>query len=145
LPLVPPFPEQVEPWTLLRRMPVSPKKEEDNYEVSERASDSDNEEEDEPERSEKHVPLWCKTYLEAVAAQTSIDPESIFGSRVPKCDLDLVFDDSSYAAVEFDRPARRRGSSGRWDADSLKPTEVRDYKQKMGHTRPWNRHMTHHR
>lgn len=139
-PPVPMFssPREEQPWFLLRQAcPLSPKRDEENYEISEKDENSDAECE-EPDRSHKHVPKWCSTYLETLATQSSIDPDGIFGSKVPRCDLDTIFSNESYKKYKRERPQRRRGSSGEWKKDRLRPNEIRDYKRKMGQTKAWN-------
>merc|ERR1719440_198290 len=121
---------------LRQRVQLSPKKDDDNYEISEKDENSDQEEE--PDRSHKHVPRWCRNYLETLALQTSWDPDSIFGSKVPRCDLESVFSLETYKKFKRDRPQRRRGSSGEWKKDRLRPNEIRDYKKKIGQTKRWS-------
>lgn len=121
---------------LLRQTtPLSPKRDEDNYEISEKDANSD--EEGEPDRSKKHVPRWCGFYLKELEAQSSWDPDSIFGSQVPRCDLNAVFTDELYKSCRKERPQRKRGSSQDWKKDRLRSAEVKDYKRKMGHVKPW--------
>lgn len=106
---------------------------EDNYEVSDK-EDSDAEE---PDRSKKHVPTWSKNYLEVVAKQSNIDPDTIFGCRVPRCDLEAIFSDDDYRRFAKDRPQRKRGSSGEWLRDRLSKAEIGEYNRKMGYQRGW--------
>jgi len=122
------------PWLKLRETPIPPPKPEDNYEISDKGEESDVEE---PDRSHKHVPEWSIQYLELITKQASIDSDTIFGTRVPECDLEAIFDDALYAGCKFERPKRRRGSSAEWKRDRLSKSEVTDYKCKMGHTRSW--------
>eukprot|EP00435_Cladocopium_sp_Y103_P008120 s2749_g2.t1 len=114
-PPVPAFKSELEPWLVLRQMPLPPKKPEDNYEISDKGSDS----EEEDDRSSKAIPEWSEKYLELLQTQSDIDADTIFGSRVPKCDLEDVFKDSDYMKFQTERPPRRRGSSGEWRHDSL--------------------------
>jgi hypothetical protein len=129
VPVFPPRPKVVP-------IALPPKLDEDNYEISEKDENSD-EACEEPDRSHKHVPRWCSNYLETLATQSSLDPDSIFGNKVPRCDLDAIFSDEIYKKYSRQRPQRRRGSSGEWRKDRLRPQEIRDYKKKMGQTKPW--------
>lgn len=131
-----PEPKELKSWQILRQTPLSPKHSEDNYEMSEKDENSDQEEE--PDRSHKHVPRWCSGYLEVLATQSTWDPDSIFGSKVPTCDLDSIFSLDIYKQYSRERPKRRRGSSGQWSKDRLRAVEIRDYKRKMGQVKPWN-------
>merc|ERR1719271_1348987 len=83
VPVFPPRPKEVP-------IALPPKLDEDNYEISEKDENSD-EACEEPDRSHKHVPRWCSNYLETLATQSSLDPDSIFGNKVPRCDLDAIF------------------------------------------------------
>lgn len=136
-PPVPSFsaPPLIEPWQALRQTPLSPKRDEDNYEISDKDENSD--EENEPDRSHKHVPKWCSNYLQLLAAQSSTDPDSIFGSKVPSCDLKIIFSDETYKRFGRERPQRRRGSSANWKKDRLRPQEISEYKEKMGQKTSW--------
>jgi len=131
-----PEPKELKSWQILRQTPLSPKHSEDNYEMSEKDENSDQEEE--PDRSGKHVPRWCSDYLETLTVQSFWDPDSIFGSKVPTCDLDSIFSLDIYKQYSRERPKRRRGSSGQWSKDRLRAVEIRDYKKKMGQVKPWN-------
>lgn len=127
-----------EAWQLLRQMPLmTPKRAEDNYEISDKEDSDDGGELGEPDRSQKQEPAWCAGYLEALAAQSDVDPDTIFGCRLPRCDLEAIFTDSLYARCSRERPKRKRGSSGEWKKDRLKQDEIRMYKKKMGHTTSW--------
>lgn len=128
---------QVESWKQLRRIALSPKKDDDNYEISDRDDNSEGEIV-EIDRSHKHVPSWSQNYLELLEAQGGIDPDSIFGRTVPQCDLERVFADECYARFGTERPRRKRGSSGEWTQDRLSKAEISVYKEKMGQTQPWN-------
>eukprot|EP00971_Amphidinium_carterae_P149932 2972383-Amphidinium_carterae.1 len=48
------------------------------------------------DRSKKFVPAWCKNYLEELQRQADVDPDSIFGNRVPQCCLEDIFTDATY-------------------------------------------------
>jgi len=122
-----------------RRIALPPRRAEDNYEISEHGSDSEAEDKaDEPDRRSKHVPKWCGTYLQDLLGQSDIDPDSIFGSKVPRCVLEDIFGDELYQQAGKNRPKRHRGSSGDWRKDRLGRHEVRDYKQRMGQVRNWD-------
>merc|ERR1712113_260369 len=86
----------------------------------------------------KHVPAWSKTYLQMLEQQTPTDPDTIFGCRVPKVDLEAIFSDLEYQKVHKQRPKRRRGSSGEWKHDRLSKVEVDQYKRKMGQVKRWS-------
>jgi len=66
-----------------------------------------------------------------------VDPDSIFGSRVPIVRLEEVFGDDCYKTINKNRPKRARGSSGDWQRDRLTKQEISSYKQKMGHCKGW--------
>eukprot|EP00439_Symbiodinium_sp_Y106_P076853 s1733_g15.t3 len=125
-PPVPAFalkPPEPEPWQLLRQIQLSDKKEEENYEISEKGSNSEAEEE--PDRSHKRTPDWSLKFLELLETQADIDADTIFGSRVPRCDLEEIFTDRDYLRYAADRPVRRRrGSSGEWRRDRLSRAEI---------------------
>eukprot|EP00927_Polykrikos_kofoidii_P060478 TRINITY_DN55444_c0_g1_i1.p1 TRINITY_DN55444_c0_g1~~TRINITY_DN55444_c0_g1_i1.p1 ORF type:complete len:622 (-),score=76.67 TRINITY_DN55444_c0_g1_i1:189-2054(-) len=140
-PAVPSFQAPLDPWIELRRQGLPPWRQEDNYEISEPGDLSEDEVamSREADRSKKHVPAWCGNFLETLKNQASIDPDTIFGNRVPVCNLEIVFPDPLYDRFGQDAPKRRRGSSGDWGHDKLTHTEVRDYKQKMGQTNSWRK------
>eukprot|EP00931_Biecheleriopsis_adriatica_P065139 TRINITY_DN39771_c0_g1_i1.p1 TRINITY_DN39771_c0_g1~~TRINITY_DN39771_c0_g1_i1.p1 ORF type:complete len:473 (+),score=76.16 TRINITY_DN39771_c0_g1_i1:118-1536(+) len=140
-PPVPTFkkpPPEPEPWQLVRQIKLPPKDPEDNYELSDKGSDSEAEE---PDRLEKHTPAWSLKYLELIEAQADIDADTIFGCRVPHCDLEAIFLDRDYMKFQQDRPKRKRGSSGEWRRDRLSRAEICEYKRKMGHNRRWEAMM----
>lgn len=120
--------------TVLQRMPVSDPRPEDNYELSEHGGDSDAEEK--RDRTHKKVPKWCDQYLTELDKQADIDPDTIFGPRVPRCNLEEIFTDAHYKQAGKTRPNRKRGSSADWMKDGLAPRDIRIYKQKMGQERP---------
>lgn len=125
-------------WQLV---PLSPKKLEDNYEISDKEeTDDEAEERPEPDRSKKHKPAWCaeKSVEELCAAQGACDPDSIFGFRVPKCDLEEIFPDVVYKKQKKLQPRRRRGSSALWYRDRLSRSEIINYRDKMGQVRRWS-------
>lgn len=125
-----------EPNLALKQIHLPPKKDEDNYEISDGA-DSDVEDRYDRDRSGKAIPIWCDTYLDVLATQADLDPDSIFG-RVPHCSLEDVFSEAGYKESGRSRPKRARGSSGDWRRDKLRFDEIRDYKAKMGQTKSWD-------
>lgn len=123
----------------LRRIALPARRAEDNYEISEHGSDSEADDKaDEPDRRSKHVPKWCGSYLQDLQGQSDIDPDSIFGSKVPRCVLEDIFSDELYQQAGKNRPKRHRGSSGDWRKDRLGRHEVRNYKERMGQVRNWD-------
>jgi hypothetical protein len=139
-PPVPTFNEPEEYIEVLPRAPLSPPRPEENYEISDTGECSDEEsmmmmKSASFDRSHKHVPEWCERYLEALSEQASVDPDCIFGPRVPACKLAEVFPDRLYEHGGQSPPKRRRGSSGNWGKDKLTSDEIRDYKCRMGQTR----------
>jgi len=134
----PPVPVlKMEPSALLRQLALSPPHPEDNYEISDPGGDSDADDHAARDRSSKHVPLWCNSYLDVLAKQADIDPDTIFDSKVPHCRLEDIFLDAMYKQAGKNRPKRRRGSSGDWCKDRLTKQEIRNYKTRMGHVRSW--------
>lgn len=127
------------PWQLYRQLPLlEVKRAEDNYEISERDETEDHEGEmAEPDRSHKVSPKWCETYLQALENQSTLDPDTIFGVKVPRCDLEVIFPNTLYERCRQQRPRRKRGSSGQWADDRLRNDEIERYKNKMGHTETW--------
>jgi hypothetical protein len=123
-------------WARVKSLapPVGPKKAEDNYDISDTEEDL-NGNRVEPDRTGKHVPSWSTNHLKAVQAQASLDPDSIFGTRVPECDLEAIFPDRFYRMGLNPVKRRRRGSSGAWAADALMRQEIKTYSLRMGHTR----------
>lgn len=122
-------------------VPLSgPKREEDNYELSEREDSEDEaaEERAQARRATKRIPDWARTSIATLETQGNVDPDSIFGEHVPGCDLDLIFTDALYRACGAVQPKRRRGSSGQWHADCLSSSDVTRYRQKMGHKRRYS-------
>jgi len=135
-PLVPEF--KPDPVMRLRQIELKPKVAEDNYEISEPEGDSDEDAEKSRDRGSKHVPKWCGSYLEDLEQQSDVDPDTIFSSKVSRCDLDAVFTDTVYREVGKLRPKRLRGSSGDWRKDRLTCLEIKSYKSRMGHLRSWD-------
>ncbi|CAE8727723.1 unnamed protein product, partial [Polarella glacialis] len=113
----PPVPAFRDPAQIVRQMELEPKDPEDNYELSDCGGDSDQEDaagERERQRGSKHVPKWCGEYLQVLSTQADVDPDTIFGSRVPQCIQEDIFTDDMYESVGKKRPKRARGSSGDW-------------------------------
>lgn len=119
--------------------PLSPKRSEENYEISDKdeLSDEEDEEAEKERRRHKHVPRWCQNFLDVLKEQSSWDPDSIFGSKVQRCDIDAVFTAEHYKLAGKDKPKRARGSSQNWAKDRLRSKEVENYKKKLGQTKPW--------
>ena len=114
-----------------RMIPLVPKNKEDQYDITDK--DTDSEDEMTPNtRAKKHVPAWCVNWRQKAIAQIALDPESIFGVTVPKCDLDVVFTEENYRRMGISRPKRQRGSSGNWAFDKLTQEEVDRYRAKCG-------------
>merc|ERR1719476_607150 len=99
-------------------MPLPEKLPEDNYDLSDGGSVAD-EQERHRRREKKAVPGWCGCYLGQLEAQSDLDPDSIFGCRVPRCSLEDVFLDVHYEKAGKSRPKRARGSSADWRKDKL--------------------------
>jgi len=135
-PAVPAFKEKPEPWMALRQIRLPPASAEDNYEISDQ--DSDVEALESRDRSKKNVPKWCASYAETVLKQGDWDPDSIFSSRVPECNLDDIFPDALYAQAKKQKPMRKRGSSQDWKKDRLTKTDVAYYKSRMRQTKCWD-------
>ena len=114
-----------------RMIPLAPKNKEDQYDITDK--DTDSEDEMTPNtRAKKHVPAWCVNWRQKAIAQIALDPESIFGVTVPKCDLDVIFTEENYRRMGISRPKRQRGSSGNWAFDKLTQDEVDRYRAKCG-------------
>jgi Inner centromere protein, ARK binding region len=124
------------PSAHLSLKPIGPLRMAENYEVTDKDSDSD------PEysakvaiaRSKKSIPIWVEGWRQKSMKQMSVDPESIFGISVPECDLSVIFTERNYAKVRKARPKRVRGSSGNWKLDRLRQTEIDEYRGKCGQT-----------
>lgn len=117
---------------VLRRDPLPRKRSQDNYDMSDREG-SDGEIAN-VVRS-KRVPEWCCNYQDRVNLQKHVNPDTIFGTAVPSCNLDDVFPDTLYKSLSLLKVKRNRGSSRMWHQDGLRPDEVESYAKKMGHTR----------
>lgn len=131
---MPSFAQPPEAWQLLRETELAPKNDEDNYDMSDREEGT--EEIVESDRN-KRVPAWALNYMDVLTSQGDLDPDTIFGSRVPDCNLDLIFSDDLYRKCTMNRPKRKRGSSCQWSGDSLKVEEMVKYKEKMGQKASW--------
>jgi len=125
------------PNALVRQIPLGPSRPEDNYELSDQADSDADEALEARRRAKKRVPSWCSNYLEVLHKQADLDPDGIFGGRVPKCALDVVFPEELYKSYTKGRPKRNRGSSGDWRRDRLTAQEIGLYKRKMGQMRVW--------
>ena len=112
-------------------VPLGPKLEDEQYEVTDKDTDSENELSPNS-RAKKHIPGWCVNWRQKSIAQIAVDPESIFGVTVPKCELDIIFTQRNYQEMGLHRPKRVRGSSGNWTFDILTQDEVDRYRAKLG-------------
>lgn len=114
-----------------KMVPLGPKDVSDQYDITDK--DTDSESELSPaSRAKKHIPPWCVNWRQKAIAQIAVDPESIFGVTVPKCDLDVIFTQKNYRDMGLSRPKRVRGSSGNWTFDKLTQDEVDRYRAKLG-------------
>ena len=107
---------------------------EDQYEMTV-WEDSDAEmDEDTKERKRmtKRIPTWCIGWIETAKTQTSIDPDTVFGSRIPRCDLEVLFGHTNNAYIKARKG--KRGSSGEWGMDDVTRRELEEYRAIMGHT-----------
>lgn len=138
-PPVPVFKEKqtLEPWLFLRQSELTSPQQEDNYEISDQGDSDPDDAAEARRRAKKHVPRWCENYLEQLKSQADMDPDTVFGSKVPTCDVEDVFPTELYEAAGKARPKRTRGSSQNWGRDRLTKNEVKSYKQKMGQTKGW--------
>jgi hypothetical protein len=127
----------LEPWQLLRQLPLPPPQMEENYELSEQGDSDVDEAVETQRRAAKAVPRWCGNYLELLQKQSELDPDTVFGTKVPMCDLNDIFPDELYEKVNRARPNRARGSSGNWRKDALTRCEISAYKSKLGQTKTW--------
>eukprot|EP00930_Biecheleria_cincta_P022467 TRINITY_DN16398_c0_g1_i2.p1 TRINITY_DN16398_c0_g1~~TRINITY_DN16398_c0_g1_i2.p1 ORF type:complete len:139 (+),score=27.67 TRINITY_DN16398_c0_g1_i2:334-750(+) len=83
-------------------------------------------------------PQWTGDYLELVNRQAHTDPDSIFGSQVPACDLEDIFPNHLFREAGMPPSKKlKRSDSGDWELDALARTEVLEYKRRMGHTKTW--------
>ncbi|CAD7971871.1 unnamed protein product [Amoebophrya sp. A120] len=103
------------------------KRQEDNYELSDKCSTD----EESPDRRDKRVPDWCRNWPEKVQQQGLFDPDTIFGGRVANPDLGRIF------GPEVRSKKKRRGSSENWEKDRLTKREVDAYKKRTNQLRPW--------
>jgi hypothetical protein len=112
-------------------VPLGAKIVEEQYDISDKDTDSENEVSPNS-RAKKHIPSWCANWRQKTIAQVAVDPESIFGVTVPKCDLDIIFTEKNYRKMGLQRPKRVRGSSGNWTFDKLTQDEIDIYRAKLG-------------
>ncbi len=125
----------------LAPLPTSPIIE-DQYKITdwedsdgENAANYEDEDIKEQRRMEKHVPSWCDGWIETAKTQTSIDPDTVFGTKLPKCDLSVIFGDKfKDNAYMRTKAGHRRGSSGEWGLDVVTRAELEEYRSVMGHT-----------
>lgn len=114
----------------------------DTYEISDKEDSGDEEAvvRAEAARERKHVPAWVEGFDKVVVEQAKegVDPDTIFGGRVPHCNVDTIFPDSLYRQLKHTNPRRRRGSSCLWMRDRLRSSEVHNYREKMGQNRRWS-------
>ena len=106
----------------------------DQYEMTEWENSDGEADEDEQERKRrmKKIPAWCIGWIETAKTQTAIDPDTVFGSRIPRCDLETLFGHTNNAYLKARRG--KRGSSGEWGMDDVTRRELDEYRQIMGHT-----------
>lgn len=110
---------------------LGPKYDEDQYEVTDKDTESENEMTPNT-RAKKHIPAWCANWRQKAIAQIAVDPESIFGIVMPKCELETIFTEKNYQTMGLARPKRVRGSSGNWTFDKLTQNEIDMYRAKCG-------------
>lgn len=100
----------------------------ENYELSDKGSDSEEEEE---ERPRKPIPDWARGAAldQALAAQyggtVPIDPDALF-DEIETCDLEAIFPNQKKKRFQ------KRTSSGLWVGDRLTAAEKDKYRQEMG-------------
>mmetsp|Transcript_22460 Transcript_22460/g.40073 ORF Transcript_22460/g.40073 Transcript_22460/m.40073 type:complete len:265 (+) Transcript_22460:44-838(+) len=126
---VPPVPVPVDTAKLLRQQLLPPGRPEDSCTIF-----------DPEEASLTFVPQWSENYLQAVERQADLDPDTIFGSRVPACKLEDIFSIEMFREVGQppSKKIKRDSGSGDWEAaDILTREEILDYKRKMGQIRSW--------
>lgn len=114
-------------------LPTSPLPE-DQYEVTDWEQEEADEEATERKRMQKNIPAWCIGWIETAKTQTSIDPETVFGTQLPKCDLEVIFGPLAQDSAYLRARKGKRGSSGEWGLDRISKTELEEYRFKMGHT-----------
>jgi len=119
----------------LRLVDIGPKQTGDNYILSDKDTDSENEDGG-SQKGPKHIPSWASKWMQLAKSQAHIDPDSIFGTQLPSCDLDVIVKDHIYEKMKVERRRRKRGSSETWTADKLKPAEIARYKKRMAQTQP---------
>lgn len=126
-----------EAWQVLRQIKLPPPDPADNYEISDQADSDADENLLAERRSRKPKPRWCVDYAKLLKKQADLDPDTIFGPMMPRCELEEIFPDAMYQEVAKSRPNRRRGSSGNWRKDPLQRSEISAYKRKLGQNRAW--------
>lgn len=135
----PSVPALKDPASRLRELKLPPPHPDDNYELSDADSDEEAMLHREHERDGKMVPAWCDGFLEVLPEQSGIDPDSIFGPRVPACVLEDVFPEELWQRLgQEPPPKRRRRSSANWGRDGLGAEEVRRYKRCLGQMTAWD-------
>ncbi len=114
-------------------LPESPRPE-DQYEMTEwEDTDAEGDEDmKERKRMAKRIPAWCIGWIEQAKTQTTIDPDTVFGSRLPRCDLEVLFGQTNNAYMKARKG--KRGSSGEWGMDDVTRRELEEYRAIMGHT-----------
>jgi hypothetical protein len=114
-------------------LPDSPRAE-DQYEITEWEDSADEMDDDSKERRRmaKKIPSWCIGWIETAKTQTNIDPDTVLGTRLPKCDLEVLFGKTNNAYLNARKG--RRGSSGEWGMDDVTRRELEEYRAIMGHT-----------
>mmetsp|Transcript_55001 Transcript_55001/g.120610 ORF Transcript_55001/g.120610 Transcript_55001/m.120610 type:complete len:464 (+) Transcript_55001:40-1431(+) len=128
LPAVPVWCDSSPPAQRLVPLPV--KRPDENYDLSDKGSDS--EEEHQKQHRSKRKPSWVQNWHQLTKAQADVDPDTIFGTHLPVCDLDVIIGDHFYTGKGRERPRlRRRGSSQNWRVDKLTCREVERYKRRM--------------
>lgn len=112
----------------------TPPNAEDQYEMTEWENSDGEADEDEVDRvrRSKRIPAWCIGWIDTAKTQTSIDPDTVFGMKLPKCDLEVLFGHTNNAYLKARRG--KRGSSGEWGMDDVTRRELDEYRQIMGHT-----------
>eukprot|EP00931_Biecheleriopsis_adriatica_P009119 TRINITY_DN110223_c0_g1_i1.p1 TRINITY_DN110223_c0_g1~~TRINITY_DN110223_c0_g1_i1.p1 ORF type:complete len:240 (-),score=64.77 TRINITY_DN110223_c0_g1_i1:30-749(-) len=84
------------------------------------------------------LPHWNSYRCLDINRQADVDPDSIFGSRVPPCDLEELFPEALFREVGAPLPKKlKRSESGDLELSPVCAAEVLDYKRKMGQTRGW--------
>mmetsp|Transcript_82637 Transcript_82637/g.145794 ORF Transcript_82637/g.145794 Transcript_82637/m.145794 type:complete len:199 (-) Transcript_82637:170-766(-) len=112
------------PAALLRQIPLPPRKEL----LASSAGPGD----------EGFLPQWSGDYVTAVERQAAIDPDTIFGSSVPACDLDVIFPSLLFREAGLPPSKKlKRSDSGDGELEAASQKEILDYKRRMGHAKSW--------